>query len=254
MANNSSGQQKIVSNFAEIIDIVETFGTEWKPIDDSLTLVNLKARHAAAETLIESYNQATLFDQLKTDERRNAYISLNGLVKNIFASAKACKMAEATIDRVKTLKDLIDGTNVTQAAARRDQKNEKAKSLLPEGTAAPETSKSRSVSQQTFDDRYDNFKLLITLLTTSGDYKTNEDNLTIEALNAYLTQLATANKATRDADNALKVKREERDKLLSGAENSIYADVTGIKNYLILKEGRLGVNYKKVTAYTFARL
>ena len=251
MANTYSGQAKNVPNFLEVIDILTELGSKWNPVLDSLTISALKTRHAAADALLNDYSTAFSFDQLKTDERVKAYASLNNLVKRIYAAAQACKMTFSTVEKIKILKDLIDGMNIGQANAKRNKKEEKAKANLAEGEVAPEMPKMRSVSQQSFEERFDNFKQLIVLLTTSGEYKTNEPELTIEGLNTFLNTLATANKATNNADKALSEMRTTRDNILSGEENSILSDLKDIKNHLIVMETKQGITYKKVTALKF---
>ena len=253
MAKSPSGQDYIVPNFAEVIEILESLGAQWNPLNDDLLIAHLKKRHAAGELVMTALRKADAFDQLTTDQRVLAYAPLNGTVRRVLATAKACKMTPSTIERVKNLKDLVDGTNVVQTAAERDKKSEKAKALLPEGTDAPETPKPQSVSQQSFEERLTNYKILLTLLETAGDYRTNEDDLTLAALNAYAASLAAANKATKDADNAWGTKRSERDRILMGATDSIYADVTDIKTELMRIEKGKGENYKKVAAFIFSK-
>lgn len=251
MANTYSGQAKNVPNFSDVIDIITELGPKWNPVLEDLSIAALKARHAAAEILLNDYSNAFAFDQLKTAERAKVYESLNATVRRIYAAAQACKMTASTVDRIKALKDLIDGTNIAQAAARRDKKEEKMKANLIEGEAAPDTPKTRSVSQQTFDERLDNFKQLIVLLTASGEYKTNEPDMTIEGLNTFLNSLVLANKATSDADKALTDMRILRNDSLSGEENSILSAVKDIKNHLIMMESKSGNTYKKVAAIKF---
>lgn len=248
MSKNNSGQGKIVSKFMDIIDILEAMGTEWKPIDEQLLVANLKARHAAGKTVLDDIGTASAFSQLKTAEREKAYQPLNPLVKRIYAAAKACKMEVTTIEKVKTLKDLIDGTNINQATAKVRREEKKARALLPEGAELPETPKARSVAKQAYEERYDNFKKLITLLTVSENYKTHEAELTTDAMNTLLTAMSAANKVTNDADKALATKRAERDATISGKTDSILSDIKDIKDQLISKEGNSGVTYKKVTA------
>lgn len=248
MSKNNSGQGKIVSKFMDIIDILEAMDINWKPIDDQLLIANLKARHAAGEALLNDIGTALALSQLKTAEREKAYQPLNPLVKRIFAAAKACKMEATTIERIKTLKDLIDGTNISQATAKVKREEKKTRALLPEGAELPETPKGRSVAKQAYEERYDNFKKLITLLTITENYKTHEADLTTAAMNTLLDALAAANKVTNDADKALAAKRAERDATVSGKTDSILSVVKNIKDQLVSMEGNSGVTYKKVTA------
>lgn len=253
MANTYSGQAKNVPNLLSVIDILAELGPKWNPILDSLTIDVLKARHAAADALLDNYSTAFSYDQLKTDERAKVYKPLNDVVRRLYAAAQACKMTPTTIEKVKTFKDVIDGTNIGQAAAKREKEEEKAKAKLIEGESVPETPKKRSVSEQSYDERFNNFKQLVNFLTTSGEYKTNEPDLTLKALNIFLDNLAAANKLTNDADKALANIKAVRDNILSGDQNSILADVRDIKLHLITMEGKKGTTYKKVIDFDFIK-
>ena len=251
MANTYSGQAKNVPNLLLVIDILTEFGPKWNPVLDSLTIDALKARHVAADALVNDYSTAFSYDQLKTDERVKAYKPLNDVVRRVHAAAKSCKMTLTTVEKVKAFKDVIDGTNVRQAAVKRDKEEEKIKAKLLEGEVAPETPKKRSVSEQSYEDRFNNFKQLLNFLTTSGEYKTNESDLTLKGLNTFLDSLATANKATNEADKALSIIKEARNNILLGKENSILSDANDIKTHLIMMETKKGVTYKKVAAIKF---
>jgi hypothetical protein len=98
--------------------------------------------------------------------------------------------------------------------------------------------------------RYENFKRLINLLTIAGTYKTNLPDLTLDALNLFLSQLAAANQATNDADKAWADAVSNRDACLQSPQDSVYSVVRDIKTELIGMEGKNGVTYKKVVQLT----
>ena len=91
-------------------------------------------------------------------------------------------------------------------------------------------------------------------MAVAGTYKTNLPDLTLDALNLFLVQLAAANKATNDADKAWADAVSNRDACLQGPEDSVYTVVRDIKTELIGMEGKKGVNYKKVVELPIAPL
>ena len=171
-------------------------------------------------------------------------------------------MEASTIEKVKKLKDLIDGTNVNQAAKTREAKAEKTKAkktLTPDAppteteTTTDET-KTNSVSKQSFDARFNNFRSLITLLETDATYATNVEDLKIEALNAFALTLKAANNETNDAFDLLAIKRGERNEMFYGAGDSVITVVNLIKNELDSMGGKESADYKKVSDYRFVNL
>lgn len=251
MSKQNTGYANTVPQFAEVLGILKGLKDTWNPVNEQLYLVHLQARYDAAQPVLDAYELAFELDKLKTAERIKVYESLNSLVQRILAAATSCKMTASTIEQIKTYKNVVDGSNVAQANAKQQEKIVKIKALIAAGETPSDTSKARSVSKQTYDLRYDNFKRLLTLLTAAGNYKTNVPDLTLEALNTYLGILATANAATNNADKDLTDKRNDRDACLCNSTDSICAIVKDIKAELISIEGKTGDNYKKVTALQF---
>lgn len=250
MSKQNTGYANVIPQFAKVIGILEELKTNWNPINDQLTIEQLKARHEAAKPFVDSFNVAFEFDKIKTSEREKAYLPLNSLLQRIVAAATNCKMDATIVEQVKTYKSLIDGTNVGQATAKREEKKEKLKATLAEGENLPENN-ARSVSKQTYDLRFENFKRLITLLTTAGTYKTNVPDLTLAALNDYADTLAAANTATAAANEVWAQKLKERNACLSAKEDSILSVVKDIKTELVSMETKKGDNFKAVAALKF---
>ena len=83
---------------------------------------NLETFHLACEAKLSAFNVALSVDSIKTDSRSQAYKPLNDLLTRVFAAMKSCGMDASIIERAKTLKDLISGTNIAQATRRRQKK------------------------------------------------------------------------------------------------------------------------------------
>jgi hypothetical protein len=261
MSKPSTGFITTVPNFYDVIDILVELGVNWNPIDPTLSIAGLKARHAAAKSVMDAYKMAFEFDKIKTNEREAAYAPLNALMQRVLAAVVACKMDAATVKNIITYKDLIDGGNVNKLAARKEakikrdaEKTLKLTGVVAETTETTDEEDKRTVSRLGYSLRYDNLKNLITLLTTAGTYKTNVKDLSIDALNAYLDSLEAANKATDDADKAWSSAAELRNAALCAKTDSICSTVADIKMELISMEGKMGATYKKVVGIKFMQM
>ncbi len=237
-----------VKNLGETIKILKNMGADWNPVHPKLLIPALETLHTDAEAMTEAITAAIVFDTLKTKERLTAFAPLNALVRRVLAASECCEMDKTTIEKVKTYKDLIDGTNIAKATALRKKKTEKAIALLPEGETLPDAAKTRSIAQLKYEERLANFKTLIVLLETAGNYTTNEADLSIAALKSFATSLSLANQTTDDAYNMLASKREVRNQLFFGEADSIAFALEKTKKQLFSKEGKAGANMKKMTA------
>ena len=255
MGQQNTGHAKNVAMFKEVIIILTNMNGKWNPVNDKLKLPNLAGIHVACDTKLSVVNDAIAADKIKTAARASAYDPLNMLVRRVVAAMKSCEMDAAVIDRAKSVKDLIDGLNVNLMAAKRRREAVKRELLLvTEGGVVPEAPKTHSVSQQSFDEKLSNFKKLIALLDTAGNYATNQPDLSIVALNAFADTLSVANHETNDAYDLLDIQRRERNEMLYGDTNSIDSIVALIKNELESVESKQGTNYKKAIAYRFVKV
>lgn len=237
-----------VKNLGETIKILKNMGADWNPVHPKLLIPALETLHADAEAMTEAIRAAVVFDNLKTKERLTAFAPLSALVRRVYAASECCEMDKTTVEKVETYKDLIDGTNIAKATALRKKKTKKAMALLPEGETLPDAAKTRSIAQLKYEERLANFKTLIVLLETAGNYTTNEADLSIAALKMFAASLTLANQATDDAYNMLASKREERNQLFFGETDSITFVMEKAKKQLFSREGKAGVNMKKFTA------
>ena len=261
MSKINTGYAKNVSQFKEIFKTLINMGAKWNPANKKLKMEALVARHVVCEKVLSELSLALALDKQKTAERLNVYEPLNDIVRRALAAAICCEVDDSAIERAQTLKNLIDGTNVSQASAKRAKEAKLRKAMVltvgEDGVgntdAVPLTPKNYSVSRMAYDTRLHNFKQFIVTLETAGKYETNEADLKLTALNALADALTVANDATNDAWNLANNKRDERNILFFGVKNSMLHDIMLIKKQLESSESKDGPNYKKVADYTFIK-
>ena len=261
MSKINTGYAKNVSQFKEIFKTLINMGAKWNPANKKLKMEALVARHTVCEKVLSELSLALALDKQKTAERLNVYEPLNDIVRRALAAAICCEVDDSAIERAQTLKNLIDGTNVSQASAKRAKEAKLRKAMVltvgEDGVgntdAVPLTPKNYSVSRMAYDTRLHNFKQFIVTLETAGKYETNEADLKLTALNALADALTVANDATNDAWNLANNKRDERNVLFFGVKNSMLHDIKLIKKQLESSESKDGPNYKKVADYTFIK-
>jgi hypothetical protein len=250
----NTGHAINVAQFKEVTQILKNLNGKWNPVNAKLVIPNLDNRLTNCQIKLDELDKAVSIDKIKTMERATTYEPLNDLVRRVIAAMRSCEMETSIIDRGKTLKDLIDGQNVSATSQKRKSEAKKAKMIaITEGVDLPEPTKNYSVSQLSYEVRLSNFKKIISLIEEAGNYATNQTDLSIDALKAFTQTLVDANNATNDAYDLLTIKRQERNDAFYGDSDSINAVFGLIKNELESIETKQGTNYKKVADFKFVK-
>jgi len=113
----------------------------------------------------------------------DAFKPLKSLATKIINALDATDASAQTVKDARTINRKIQGQRATPKAAN------------PPPTEATETAadKTISTSQQSYDQLIEHFAKLVELLTSDGNYKPNEADLTVAACQTKLTALKTVN-------------------------------------------------------------
>lgn len=255
MEKQNAGYANTDKQFEKVIFILEAAETAYNPIPAHLSVANLWDFQKTIEPTITAYDVAK---RLKTEaiaNRNKAFEDLDGTVKRAMAIAEMAEIEPHIFAEVVKYKNLIDGTNVAIVAAKFKAEIKKAKKAIMQGEKMDVPTKGRSVSQQTISKRLSNFKLLLNSLKASGKYVTNEEDMSIDALQKRYDAMNGANDAVIAADKIYQSKLVERNVLLAGEKNSVLSLIADIKTYLLGKKGgKTSKIYKDITAIKFARV
>ena len=255
MEKQNAGYANTDKQFEKIILIAEDAGKAYNPMQPHLSVVSMRAFHKTIEPMITDYNTAKRLKTEALTNRAQAFDALDRTVKRVAVIAEIAEVEPLILAEIVMYKNLIDGTNVTLVAAKLKIEIKKAEKAIEKGKKVEMPTKGRSVSQQAMSMRLTNFKLMIDSLKASGKYATNEDDMSIAALQAQYDSLNTTDAAAVAAEKAWKNKLAERNALLIGDTNSVKAIVEGIKKYLIgTKEGKNSKMYKDISAVKFASI
>jgi hypothetical protein len=255
MEKQNAGYANTDKQFEKIIRAVEEAVKTYNPVQLHLSVSNLWDFHKGIEPMMTDYDT---FKRLKTEafgKRNQAFDGLDKTAKRVAAIAETAEVEPHILTEVITYKNAIDGTNVTLAAAKLKVEIKKAEKAIEKGKKVEMPTKGRSVSQQAMSMRLSNFKLMLNSLKASGKYATNEEDMSIAALQAQYDNLNAANDAAIAAEKAWKNKLAERNTLLGGETNSVKSIVKDVKKYLVgTKESKTSKVYKTISAVKFASI
>lgn len=242
MASKSeTGHAKVVANFEVLISFTAGYGAPYNPTKASIKLAALTAQLAAAATAMQGVKTAIGTFNSTTNAREAALKPIRPLATRIINALAATDAAPQTIDDAKSINRKIQGNRAKAIA----------KPAAPKGTAASESPKTSSVSQQSFDKVIDNFGLLITLLAAEPKYTPNEADLKTTALTTLLTDLKTKNTAASNATTTLSNARIARDKVLYGDTTGITDIAIAVKKYVKSVFGATSPQYRQVSGLRF---
>jgi hypothetical protein len=238
--SDGTGTIPNITNFDKLVSHATGLGTSYNPANPLLKVTALSSQLAVMQTSQTTLDDA--FSDLTTarNQRKVAFAPLGALATRIQNAVIASTTSEQTDESVKSLVRKIKGERATPLKSK--------EKLAAEGQTPEET---HSASQLGYDDQVDNFQKLVSLLKKTPDYKPNEADLKVEALEAYQAELALKNKAVIDSEILENNTRNERDELMDKPTTGLVDVASDVKNYIKSVFGASSVQYRAISGLKF---
>lgn len=239
---NESGHAKNVANFGRYVSIIPTYGAVYKPPNSLIVLTALQAKLSVFETALTSIVPKESAETLAVNARQAVFDPLKTLVTRIVNAADVGVNDALFATDLRTVARKLQGRRATDAVA--------------DDPSTPDIDESRqsiSASQMSFDNRIQYFEELIGLLSASGLYNPNEDDLKISALEALLADMKAKNNAAINAVNEARAVRIARDEVLYNDTDGIIALTALVKKYVKSLFGATSPQYKQLVALKFKK-
>lgn len=237
---SESGDMRLLGNFSKLIESV-SINPDYNPANASLKVTALNAQKAAATAVVGEVgtNEATY--KTAVNDRQSGFEDLRPVVTRAGNMLQASGADQKTRDNVKTLARKISGQR--KSAKPKDVPN----------TPANEANKTRSASQQSYDNQVGNFDDLIALLATVPSYAPNESDLKITGLQAQSADLKAQNEAVNTTFASMSSARGLRDELLYTANNSLVNTALLVKAYVRAALGPDSPIFKQIKGLEFKK-
>ena len=239
---NESGDLKLLANFRKLIDLVSA-DTNYKPSNAALKPTALETQHAAGLAAAHDVLAQFATNMTAISDREAVFGDVSPLMTRVHGVAKA---SGATAEQLADL-----NTFKRKLIPKRKAKTKPA--AATGGAAEPESEKQRSASQLSHDNQVGHLRGYFGVLGTISEYKPNEADLKLPALNAFVDNPQAKNDAVSSTFVPLSQARGLRDQLLYQADNSIVNNALLAKEYV---KGALGTNsqlYKQIKGLEFKR-
>lgn len=229
ISKSETGYAKNTANFVEMIIAVKSFGADYNPSAESLTIPGLETlRNKADEALILLQKADSIYRD-SVNVRQTVFENMNSLITRIKGAVKSTGVDPKIIEEISALGKKITGRRISSS------KNEGEK----------------SVSRMSVDSRTYNFRQLVIRLADIPEYKPNEADLTIESLNKYIEILVTLTAELQGNLKNLSKARRERDEIMFSEETGLVPVAYRVKEYVKSIFGTSSAQFRSISGLKF---
>jgi hypothetical protein len=209
---------KNVQAFEKLTGLCTGYGGAYNPGQQNLQVDALIARlNNAQQVLMEVTEKQTVYDKA-TNSRERLFQQLKKLCSRILSVLKGSGADALTLKDARASSRKLWGARST-----------KPPDAIQEGEAAPKNS---SVYGSDFASALYHFAKLVETVSTEPNYRPNEPELTVAALNQMFDTLQRANERVVQAEVQLVMARKKRNDVLYEAEGSLHATMKAAKAYV----------------------
>lgn len=243
MATQSeTGHAKNVANFGTLITVINGFGEAYNPSKQAITAASLSTLHENAKNMMSEMNGIAGSYSIAVANRETAFEPLSKLATRIINALRASDAPQQVIESAESLVRKLQGKRATP----KKTEEEKA-AMLAEGSTVKEVSS----SQMSFDNRLDSFNKFVGLLDNIPQYTPNEEELKVNTLANYYTNLSSVNLSAIQAETALSNARMVRNEILYKSGTGLVDIAQSVKTYVKSLYGATSAQYKQVSGLAF---
>ena len=234
MANSESGYAKKTANFKDLIIRLKTLGDDYNPPKPKLSVEALEILSKNADDASRALSLVLPVYSKAVDEQELIFKSLNALITRSYNYLKAAIDNPSELQTAKTLADRLRGIG----------KN----SISADGAAGP------SKSRVSYDNRVENLKQYIDVLTTSKVYEPTQEDISIASFQTLLASMESNITAVAIAKTPVDDARRNRFNIFHTEQIGLIDTVLGVKSYI---KASLNIDHpqrKHILALTFTRM
>lgn len=241
-STSETGHAKNVANFEDLISFCNGYGASYNPSKEALKIANLQTQLTASQNVLKEVKITQTAFNNATNARMDLFKPIKSLATKIINALDATDASAETVKDARTINRKIQGQRATPKAG-----------TTPPSAENPATppDKTISSSQQSYDQQIEHLDKLIELLASDGNYKPNEADLTLAAIQAKLAALKTANTAVFNSYTNWSNSRIARSTILYNALTGLVTTALDVKKYVKSIYGATSPQYKQVSKLEF---
>jgi len=233
-----TGHAKNVANFQKLIEQVTTY-EEYNPAIEDLKITELQSLYNKSITSLDNIKEKRISNKDAIHSRQEIYKNLKSKATRIINYLDILNLKDGTFAQAKSLNKLIQGSNKTIKEV--DEYND-------------DETKSKSTSRQSYTQIAENFSKLIQLLETIGTYNPNIDDIKINSLKSYHTDLVSKTQKVNQTEAELNTEFIERNNVLYNEDNGLFEIAQNVKKYVKSLYGAKSPEYTNVSKIKFTSI
>jgi len=235
---SETGHAKNVANFQSLISFCSGFGAVYNPSKESLKIPQLQSLlENAQDTMNTTITQRTAFNKA-TNSRRNAFADLKTLSTKITNAFAVSGTEQLEIVNMKSMNKKLQGTTSKKASASAED-------------SQPDTAKTISTSQQSYDKMVEHFSSIIEILIQNPSYSPNEKDLKVTALQDKLSDMQTKNRELIETYTQYSNAMLQRNQILYDPLSGLVQTSKEIKQYVKSIFGASSPQYRQINGIEF---
>jgi hypothetical protein len=241
-STSETGHAKNVANFEDLISFCNGYGASYNPSKEAFKIANLQTQLTSSQNVLKEVKTAETAFNNATNIRMDLFKPLKSFATKIINALDATDASAETMKDARTINRKLQGQRVTPKAP---------PAQPPVAGETPLLDKTISSSQQSYDQLIEHFDKLIELLASDSNYKPNEKELALPALQAKLTEFKTANTAVVDSYTNWSNSRIARKTALYNLLTGLVNTALDVKKYIKSVYGATSPQYKQVSKLQF---
>ena len=236
-STQETGHTKNVENFKDLYAICKTNTPPYNPTLQKITLTNLEGIRIKAEEA-----------HAKVFETHAPIITLINQRQELFQ-----RMPKLSTRVIQALEAVTEDKRIVADARRYINKihGKFPKTQTDDNQEGQETREPTSNSQRSYDKLQEHFNSLILLLENVPEYNVNEQDLTIDALKAYLDEIEQIEKKVIILNGPYNKALNDRDKVFYEFPDSLVPVAKTVKTYLKSLFGIKSLEYREASRIEF---
>jgi hypothetical protein len=244
-STSETGHAKNVANLETLIAFCTGYGIAYNPAKANLKVAALKTLQTNSLTAIASIIPPSVVYHNAVNARTIAFAGLQKLSTRLINALDATAASPQTVTNAKSINKKLQGS-------KRPSKATEAPATSPDPNApVVESAKTISTSQQSYSSLVEHFSALIAILNAEIEYKPNETELKVLALNTLLAQLKTTNTAVINAYTLISNARLARNQVLYNDTAGLIVTAKEVKMYVKSLYGATSPQYKQISSLIF---
>lgn len=245
-----TGHVKNAANLLKYNQFLATLGTTYNPSNTAITIAALSTAQTTAQAKINAIANALTNWKNDQNAREVEFNQLASFSTQLLGALKASGAPQQTINdfafQVSKMRGDVEGKLTKADAGKISTSND--------GSSNPETTSTKSTSQQSFDQKLEHFNKMILLLQSVSSYAPNEVQFQVTTLTVKLATLNTLNDNANNAKSVLTSSRIDRNLFFYDPSTGILELIKQSKEYIKSIFGANSQQYKTAQTFKFTRV